>query len=109
MHKKNHLYYYWENSMRKHDSIAHLYKYEKEKSELLYIKKTTFTYWKLEILHKKHILIKYKINCQRFGSETIKDYFCMFHRSFHRLKRTSDSGMWLFVRGNLAFFHDMKL
>jgi hypothetical protein len=43
---------------------------------------------------KKHILIKYKIKCQMFGSETIKDYFFMFHRSFHRLKQTSDYGMW---------------
>ena len=34
MHKKNHLYYYFENDVRKHDSIAQLYKYEKENHRL---------------------------------------------------------------------------
>ena len=39
MHKMNHLYYYWENDVRKQDSIAQLYKYEKENQKYCILKK----------------------------------------------------------------------
>jgi hypothetical protein len=39
MHKMNHLYYYWENDVRKQDSIAQLYKYEKENQNYCILKK----------------------------------------------------------------------
>ena len=34
----NHLYYYWENDVRKHDSISQLYKYEKENQSYCILK-----------------------------------------------------------------------
>ena len=39
MHKMTDLYYYWENDVKKQDSITQLYKYEKENQNYCILKK----------------------------------------------------------------------